>query len=43
MRELLSALPRTDVLGLAIFSLIIVAFIVSICISRWKDRRWTKR
>jgi uncharacterized membrane protein YhaH (DUF805 family) len=43
MRESLSALPHTDVVGLAIFSLIIVAFMVSICISRWKDRRWTKK
>ncbi len=43
MSESLSALPYTEVVGLAIFSLIIVAFIVSIWISRWKDRRWTEK
>lgn len=29
MRESLAALPRTEVMGLTIFSLIIVAFMVS--------------
>lgn len=43
MRASLSTLPNTDVVGLAIFSLIIVAFIVSIWISKWKDRRWIKK
>lgn len=43
MRETLAALPHTEVMGLVIFSLIIVAFIVSVWLSWWKDRRRAKK
>ena len=43
MRETLAALPRTEMLGLVIFSLIIVAFMVSAWLSRWKSRWRTKK
>ena len=43
MRETLAALPRTEVMGLVIFSLIIVAFMVSAGLSWWKDRWRTRK
>jgi len=43
MGEPFAALPRTEAVGLAIFSLIILAFMVSIWLSWRKERRWTKK
>jgi uncharacterized iron-regulated membrane protein len=43
MCEPLAALPHTEVVGLGIFSLIILAFMVSAWLSWWKDRRRTKK
>ena len=43
MREFVAALPRTEVLGLAIFSLIVLAFMVSALWAWWKERRETKK
>ncbi len=43
MRESFAALPRTEIIGLAVFSLIIVAFTVSGLVSWWKERRRTKK
>lgn len=42
-RESLLALPRTEVMGLAIFGLILVAFMVSGGLSWWKDRKQIKK
>ncbi len=42
MRELLAALPRTEVMGLLVFSLIILAFMVSAWMTWRTDRKWTK-
>lgn len=43
MGETFAALPRTEVVGLAVFSLMILAFMVSIWLSWWKERRRTKK
>ncbi len=43
MRESFAALPHTEVMGLVVFSLIIVAFMVSVWLSWWKERRRTKK
>ncbi|MFO0698246.1 MAG: hypothetical protein U0236_03375 [Nitrospira sp.] len=43
MREFVAALLRTEVLGVAIFSLIVLAFMVSVWLTWWKERRHTKK
>lgn len=43
MIEPLAALPRTEAVGLAVFSLLIVAFMVSIWLSWWKEQKRTKK
>lgn len=43
IREILLAIPRTEVMGLLVFSLIILAFTGSAWLSWWKDRGWTTR
>ena len=43
MREILTALPRTEFIGMVIFSLIILAFMTSVWLSWWKERRRTKK
>lgn len=43
MRGIHAALPRTEVIGLVIFSLIIMAFTVSGLLSWWKEQRRTKK
>jgi hypothetical protein len=42
MRELLAALPRTEVMGLVVFGLIILAFMVSAWMTWRTDRKSTK-
>lgn len=43
MREFVATLPRIEVLGIALFSLIIVAFMVSAWATWWKERTRTKK
>lgn len=43
MREILAALPRTEVIGMVIFSLILVVFMTSVWLSWWKEQRRTKK
>lgn len=43
MREILATLPRTEVIGMVIFSLIILAFMTSAWLSWWKEQRCTKK
>lgn len=43
MMESLAALPRTEVMGLVTFGLIIAAFMVSAWLSWWKDRKRIKK
>lgn len=43
IREILRAVPRTEIMGLVVFSLIILAFMLSVWVSWWKDRRRTKQ
>lgn len=43
MREPVAALPPTEAVGLAIFSLLILSFMASAWLSWWKERRRTKK
>lgn len=43
MREFVAALPSTEAIGLAIFSLIVLAFMVSAWLAWWKERRETRK
>jgi hypothetical protein len=43
MREPFAALPHTEAVGLAVFILIILAFMVSVLLSWWKERRRIKK
>lgn len=42
-KKSLAALPHTEVIGLVIFGLVIVAFMVSAWLSWWKERTWSKQ
>ncbi|MGE0471954.1 MAG: hypothetical protein AB7L09_26190 [Nitrospira sp.] len=42
MRDFVATLPRTEVLRIAIFNLIIVAFMASAWATWWKERTRTK-
>jgi hypothetical protein len=43
MREFVAALPSTEAIGLTIFSLIVLAFMISAGLAWWKERRETRK